>query len=1193
MPISTTSRKAGPYPGNGVARDFSFNFKIFSSDELRVSVTNAAGAEQVLVFNNDYTVALNPDQDTDAGGIVSLGTPLASTDRLVILSAVEMLQPIDLTNQGGFYPDVVNEGFDRVTALVQQLSERSDRSVTVPPSTPPGFDISLPEPAEGSLIGWGAGGMQNIDPADLISVVAYGQTHYDVFDGDGTSTVFYLTRSPAAQNNLRVSVDGVVQAPSYDFSWGGGVSLVFASPPPLGTRILVQYGQALVEEGSAAVDGNNIAVPAWRAKLGLRADGFSKEEAQGTTFDASNSVLRTDTYRAGGGKGGGTYRRTTAAAVLTRSTPVPLTTTVYVPLNGFEGSNVFFDLSASARPISAFGQAVVAEKRILGQRSTYFDGAGDRVDIGGALPSWAGDFTVDMFCEFEDLAATRLLFAQQNNSTNYMQLSARADGSVQFEIRAANTAHIDLVSAPAAVAPGAVHHIAVVRLGDKWSLYVDRLEVAAVTKAYTVLALTSAPRLGTAVQGHMKGWISRFRMQSVAMWTNGYKVGVGEFGLPSQVAGPPLPWTDVTLLPVESFFRSPDGAVWLLDEEEVTPAHFGAVGGADMQSCTGVDDGPALRAMDAYMTVTGAKGSLHDFHFCENELTLFASSPIEGSGVDKCGIGVAMNAWSTGVRLLGTGSGVKHMTISKRATEARGGGRGDRHCNITVGDHKFTNGLPVFVDYFEVDDVTLWAASSGPTASGGVFVMHSVRGGEIGVVRDHGSPRRLTFGFMVHWGARGEGDAFGINLSHHNHRFRVRHLDFSRADQVTVVSAPFDARFDKVSARNCVQALMLFVGDETSAYAAGNEALVMKGISFGDFFVSDVISGSEANLFSFTSLGSSTFRRFPPPDADVGRLRVQQTVVASIENIVFSGSSTPDKNLLDFYVFEGAVRIGNVFYEGFAGRPCSISRSRGVEINSIRGSSTNDGAHLSIIRSRDVSVKGRMEKPSQTGTGVYVGGSSETYALSAVAAAGATLIRLSTPLTAPILNGQIIRIGTQFVEATAFREIGCVSIPVTALPAAAAAGTAVISDQSCRNITLDMKTKGFQIGVDVIQGKVTLKGDGPEGAGLSGYRFRAASDVSLIAPSTRNNGASGVPNTCDIEVQVGARVRQFGGFLGEDGANTAYNVRVPTADPDTDRRYMAFGVTFLNSNPANYITGSSTNDYALTSCVGPTGVIVP
>lgn len=257
MTISSTTRKAGPFVGNGVTTEFPFDFKLFATSDLRVVRADALGVETDLAHVTDCTVTLNADQDENPGGSVVLNAPLAEGTRLVLLSAVQELQPVDLTNQGGFYPELVNGGLDRNTVLVQQLREQMGRSITVPVTSEPG-DLSLPSPAPGQLIGWTGDGLTNFDPSSLISVVAFGSTRIDKFDGDGTTTAFSLSSTPGVQNNLRVSIGGVMQTPGEDFSWTGGVSLSFAVAPPAGTRIVAQYQEALIEFGSAAADLSNV-----------------------------------------------------------------------------------------------------------------------------------------------------------------------------------------------------------------------------------------------------------------------------------------------------------------------------------------------------------------------------------------------------------------------------------------------------------------------------------------------------------------------------------------------------------------------------------------------------------------------------------------------------------------------------------------------------------------------------------------------------------------------------------------------------------------------------------------------------------------------------------------------------------------------------------------------------------------------
>jgi hypothetical protein len=134
MTISSTNRKAGPYIGNGTATVFSFAFKVFAAADVEVVRLNVStSVETVLALTTDYTVTLNQDQNANPGGNVTLvAGALATGFNLVITSDVENLQPTDLTNQGGFYPDVINAALDRATIQIQQLQLGVDRSAKLP-----------------------------------------------------------------------------------------------------------------------------------------------------------------------------------------------------------------------------------------------------------------------------------------------------------------------------------------------------------------------------------------------------------------------------------------------------------------------------------------------------------------------------------------------------------------------------------------------------------------------------------------------------------------------------------------------------------------------------------------------------------------------------------------------------------------------------------------------------------------------------------------------------------------------------------------------------------------------------------------------------------------------------------------------------------------------------------------------------
>jgi len=123
MTVSATPRRAGPYIGDGTVNTFPFAFKVFATSDLRVTVAQLAGAPATLTLGADYTVLLNADQDNQPGGDVRTHEALADGAQLTITSAVPYHQPLDIQNQGGFYPQAIEDALDRSVILTQQLAD--------------------------------------------------------------------------------------------------------------------------------------------------------------------------------------------------------------------------------------------------------------------------------------------------------------------------------------------------------------------------------------------------------------------------------------------------------------------------------------------------------------------------------------------------------------------------------------------------------------------------------------------------------------------------------------------------------------------------------------------------------------------------------------------------------------------------------------------------------------------------------------------------------------------------------------------------------------------------------------------------------------------------------------------------------------------------------------------------------------
>lgn len=279
MTINSTIRKAGPFIGNGTASSFPFTYKVFQASDLDVvRLEQSTNVQTTLQLTTDYTVTLNQDQDSNPGGTVTLvAGALATGYTLTMTSDVPNLQPTDLTNQGGFYPEVINDALDRATIQIQQLQEQTDRSLKVALSS--NVDATLPPPNPNDLIGWDATGeaLVNVDPGSIGTVVAYATAYCDVFVGNGITTSWTLTRNPAVLYNLDVSINGSTQEPTRDYTLSG-TTFTMTTPPPIGARVVVKYKEGLPNVTADSQDVRFVAAGA------------------GATTQTAQSRLRQDIY---------------------------------------------------------------------------------------------------------------------------------------------------------------------------------------------------------------------------------------------------------------------------------------------------------------------------------------------------------------------------------------------------------------------------------------------------------------------------------------------------------------------------------------------------------------------------------------------------------------------------------------------------------------------------------------------------------------------------------------------------------------------------------------------------------------------------------------------------------------------------------------------------------------------------------
>jgi hypothetical protein len=218
--ISSTSTK-DQHNGNGVATSFDYNFRILFDTDLEVTRTSTSGSDTVLALNTDYSVTGVGDA---AGGSITYplsGAALASGEKLTIRRKMDFLQPVDLQNQGGFFPEVHEDAFDRGTMFSLQLEEEASRTLKAPVTDPTTIDLTLPSASSraGTVLGFNAttgdpeAGPTIADVATLAAITADIATLADIEDGtdatDAIQTVAGISSNVTAVAGISANVTTV------------------------------------------------------------------------------------------------------------------------------------------------------------------------------------------------------------------------------------------------------------------------------------------------------------------------------------------------------------------------------------------------------------------------------------------------------------------------------------------------------------------------------------------------------------------------------------------------------------------------------------------------------------------------------------------------------------------------------------------------------------------------------------------------------------------------------------------------------------------------------------------------------------------------------------------------------------------------------------------------------------------------
>jgi RHS repeat-associated protein len=313
---------------------------------------------------------------------------------------------------------------------------------------------------------------------------------------------------------------------------GGGIIYILAHTITSTNGILSSNGGSGLNNGGASGAGGSIRLEGMNITLG------TTTVSGGTSSSGNGAVGRIAVYYQTAFTAG--FTPGYVEQVNPNATATPTATATSVPgfdanvvsllhMDGADASTSFVDLTGKTWTASGNVQVDTAQK-IFGSASGLFDGTGDYIstsnhtdfDFGG------GDFTIDARVRLNSLATTQTIISKRAAGV-YGPMLLRyngTNGKWEFYSSQNGTTWGVILSGGSAVV-NTWYHIAAVRNGNVWTLYINGASVSTVTASGSVSTNTNNIVIGaadtTGTAANFNGWIDEVRIsKGIARWTSNF-----------------------------------------------------------------------------------------------------------------------------------------------------------------------------------------------------------------------------------------------------------------------------------------------------------------------------------------------------------------------------------------------------------------------------------------------------------------------------------------------------------------------------------------------------------------------------------------------------------------------------------------------------------------------------------------------
>ncbi len=187
------------YAGNGSTTAFAFNYLTYAEDDIKVIlIVDSTGVETVKTLTTHYTI-------TGEGGAaltITMVTPPASGETLVIIREEQLTQGLDLVENDPFPSALVEQQFDILTMVAQQINTEVQRSLKLSDGDTTGADGTLPTPAANKSFIWDSNGTALVE----------GPTASEISGAVASATAAAASATAAAASESAADADATATA---------------------------------------------------------------------------------------------------------------------------------------------------------------------------------------------------------------------------------------------------------------------------------------------------------------------------------------------------------------------------------------------------------------------------------------------------------------------------------------------------------------------------------------------------------------------------------------------------------------------------------------------------------------------------------------------------------------------------------------------------------------------------------------------------------------------------------------------------------------------------------------------------------------------------------------------------------------------------------------------------------------------